>query len=222
MNDGRSHTKKLFKYNNTMKHLIAIMTLSLLVSGLCAQDITLPKPRTAGGKPLMQALSERATNRNMVEKPLSLEHLSNLLWAATGINRPDGRMTAPTASNNQEIDVYVFLKEGVYLYDVKKHALKFKLGGDHRAEAARQGAPSGALLVYVADYNRMGRYDEAAKEFYSGTDTGFIGQNVYLYCASEGLATVVIGQVNRSAVVELLGLENAKVTLGQPVGYPSQ
>jgi len=198
------------------------MTLSLLVSGLCAQDIVLPKPRTTGGKPLMQALNERATNRSMAEKPLSPEHLSNLLWAATGINRPDGRMTAPTASNNQEIDVYLFLADGVYLYDRIKHTLIFKLAGDHRSEAARQGAPSGVLLVYVADFNRMGRYDDASKEFYSATDTGFIGQNVYLYCASEGLATVIIGQVNRPAIVKLLDLENAKVTLGQPVGYPAQ
>jgi len=204
-----------------MKHFIAIMTFALLATGLSAQDIALPKPRTTGGKPLMEALSLRATNRNIAERPLSLEHLSNLLWAATGINRPDGRMTAPTASNNQEIDVYVFLPQGVYLYDVKEHSLIFKLAGDHRAATAGRGTPSGVLLVYVADYGRMGRYDDAAKEFYSATDTGFISQNVYLYCASEGLATVVLGQVNRPAVVELLNITNGKVILAQPVGYPA-
>ena len=168
----------------------------------------------------MQALNERASNRSIEEKPLSMEHLSNLLWAATGVNRPDGRMTAPTASNNQEMDVYIFLPTGVYLYDVKNHKLVFKLAGDHRAAAARQGAPSGALLVYVADFGRMGRYDDAAKEFYSGTDTGFVSQNVYLYCASEGLATVVLGSINRDAIMELLNITNGKVTLAQPVGYP--
>jgi len=205
-----------------MKRLFTIFTFALLVTGVAAQNIVLPKPVTTGGKPLMQALSERATNRNIAEKPLSVEHLSNLLWAATGINRPDGRMTAPTASNNQEIDIYVFLPVGVYLYDVKNHTLVFKLSGDHRSAAARQGAPSGVLLVYVADFGRMGRYDDAAKEFYSATDTGFVSQNVYLYCASEGLATVVLGQVNRPAVMELLNITNGKVTLGQPVGYPAQ
>ena len=205
-----------------MKHFIAIMTLSLLMSGLSAQDIALPKPSNTGGKPLMQALNERATNRSIADQPLSLEHLSNLLWAATGVNRPDGRMTAPTASNNHEIEVYVFLRDGVYLYDVKNHALIFKLSGDHRAAAARQGAPSGVLLVYVANFSRMSRYSDENKEFYSATDTGFVSQNVYLYCASEGLATVVLGMVNRLAIMELLGLENAKVTLGQPVGYPAQ
>jgi len=205
-----------------MKRFIAILTFALFVTGLSAQDITLPKPRTTGGKPLMEALNARATNRNIAEKPLSLEHLSNLLWAATGINRPDGRMTAPTASNNQEIDVYVFLPQGVYLYNVKEHSLIFKLAGDHRAAAARQGAPSGVLLVYVADYGRMGRYNDADKEFYSATDTGFVSQNVYLYCASEGLATVVLGQVNRPVVTELLNITNGKVILGQPVGYPGE
>ena len=205
-----------------MKRLFAIFTFVLFVTAVTAQNIVLPKPVTTGGKPLMQALNERATNRNIAEKPLSVEHLSNLLWAASGINRPDGRMTAPTASNNQEIDIYVFLPAGVYLYDVKNHTLVFKLSGDHRAAAARQGAPSGVLLVYVADFGRMGRYDDTAKEFYSATDTGFVSQNVYLYCASEDLATVVLGQVNRPVVMELLNITNGKVTLGQPVGYPAQ
>ncbi|MCL2727848.1 MAG: nitroreductase family protein [Bacteroidales bacterium] len=205
-----------------MKRFITTLTLVLFALCLYAQDIILPKPQTTGGKPLMEALNARATNRNIAEKPLSLEHLSNLLWAATGINRPDGRMTAPTASNNQEIDVYVFLPQGVYLYDVKEHSLIFKLQGDHRAAAARQGAPSGALLVYVADFGRMARYDDAAKEFYSATDTGFVSQNVYLYCASEGLATVVLGMMNRPAIIELLNITNGKVTLGQPVGYPRE
>jgi len=202
-----------------MKRFTSLLIFALLVVSLSAQNITLPKPTTTGGKPLMQALSERASNRSIAEKPLSMEHLSNLLWAASGINRPDGRMTAPTASNNQEIDIYVFLPQGVYLYDVKDHILILKVSGDHRAEAARQGAPSGALLVYVADFGRMGRYDEASKEFYSGTDTGFVSQNVYLYCASEGLATVVVGSINRPAIHELLNITNGKATLGQPVGY---
>ena len=205
-----------------MNRFIIIIAFGLFATSLSAQDIVLLKPNTTGGKPLMQALKERATNRNIAEKPLSLEHLSNLLWAATGVNRPDGRMTAPTASNNQEIDVYVFLPQGIYLYDVTEHTLLFKLSGDHRAMAARQGAPSGALLVYVADFGRMRRYDDAAKEFYSATDTGFVSQNVYLYCASEGLATVVLGGVNRSAIMELLNITNGKVTLAQPVGYPAQ
>jgi nitroreductase len=205
-----------------MKRYLITLSCVLLVISLGAQNITLPKPQITGGKPLMQALNERASKRNIAEKPLSMEHLSNLLWAATGVNRPDGRMTAPTASNNQEIDVYVFLPQGVYLYDVKEHILIFKLAGDHRAAVARQGAPSGVLLMYVADFGRMGRYDNAAKEFYSGTDTGFVSQNVYLYCASEGLATVVLGNINRQAITELLNITNGKVTLGQPVGYPAE
>ena len=206
-----------------MKRFIAIFTCTLFVAALGAQDIVLPKPQTTGGKPLMQALSERASNRAMAEKPLSMEHLSNLLWAATGVNRPDGRMTAPTASNNQEIDVYVFLPQGVYLYDVKEHTLILKRSGDHRKVASsRQGAPSGALLVYVADFERMGRYDDANKQFYSATDAGYVSQNVYLYCASEGLSTVALGGIDRPAIMELLNITNGKPILGQPVGYPAE
>jgi len=205
-----------------MKRFFVVSTFLFCTMMLYAQNITLPQPQTTGGKPLMEALQDRASNRNIAEKPLSIEHLSNMLWAAIGVNRPDGKRTVPTASNNQEIDVYVFLPEGVYLYNAKEHTLEFKVQGDHRAAAARQGAPSGALLVYVADFERMGRYDDAAKEYYSATDTGFVSQNVYLYCASEGLATVVLGGVNRQVIIDLLGIENGKVTLGQPVGYPGE
>lgn len=205
-----------------MKRFLTFTTLALFVVSLSAQDIKLPQPQKTGGKPLMEALNSRASIRSIAEKPLSNQQLSNLLWAATGVNRPDGRMTAPTASNNQEIDVYVFLPQGVYLYDVKNHALIFKRSGDHRAAAARQGAPSGVLLVFISDYAKMPRYsNDADREFYSGTDTGFVSQNVYLYCASEGLATVVLGSINRQAITELLNLTNVKVVLGQPVGYPA-
>ena len=203
-----------------MKRILCTATFLFCAVMLCAQTITLPKPQTTGGKPLMEALQARISTRTIAEQPLSMEHISNVLWAALGINRPDGKRTSPTASNNQEIDLYLFLPEGIYLYDPQNHALELKVTGDHRATAARQGAPSGALLVYVADFSRMGRYDDAAKEYYSATDTGFVSQNVYLYCASEGLATVVLGNVNRQAISDILHLQNGKVTLAQPVGYP--
>ena len=205
-----------------MKRFITIFTFAMLTIGLSAQDISLPKPAKTGGKPLMEALNSRATIRSIAEKPLSMELLSNLLWAATGINRPDGRMTAPTASNNQEIDVYLFLPQGIYLYDVQNHSLIFKMEGDHRKTASpRQGAPSGVLMIFVADYGRMGRYDNASKELYSATDTGYVSQNVYLFCASEGLATVALGGIDRPAIMELLNISNGKVVLGQSVGYPA-
>ena len=206
-----------------MKRFISMLTLALFAMSLSAQNITLPKPVTTGGKPLMQALSERATNRSIAEKPLSMTQLSNLLWAATGVNRPDGRMTAPTASNNQEIDVYVFLPQGVYLYDIKEHNLIFKLSGDQRKVVSpRQGAPNGVLLLFVADFGKMGRYDDAAKQFYSATDAGYVSQNVYLFCASEGLATVALGAIDRPAITELLNITNGKPVLGQSVGYPKE
>ena len=189
-----------------------------------AQNITLPKPQTDGGKPLMQALKERATNRSIDSKELPAQVLSNLLWATNGQNRPDGRRTAPTASNCQEIEIYVFLSTGIYFYEPASHSLTLKKSGDFRKESNTQGIVGGVNFVFVADYGKMGRYDNnpANKEFYSATDVGYVSQNAYLFCASEGLATVVQGLIDREKLVKLLGITNGKVLLGQAIGYPKK
>jgi SagB-type dehydrogenase family enzyme len=163
-------------------------------------------------------------------RKLPIEILSNLLWAACGINRPDsGKRTAPSASNMQEIDVYVAMEEGLYLYNAKANMLEPVLNNDLRknttifiqpSRSSVAGAP--IQLIYVADYSRMG-FDrsEESKNFYSATDTGFIAQNVYLYCASEGLATVVRGYVERDTLANDMKLrDKQKVVLVQAVGYP--
>jgi len=189
------------------------------------KPIQLPKPQTDGGKPLMQALKDRKSSREFSAEKLPPQVLSNMLWAACGINRPDGKRTAPTAVNWQEIDVYVALAEGLYLYDAKEHSLKAVLAGDIRAATGRQPFVKDAPvnLIFVADLSKMGNAPADQKDFYAATDTGFISQNVYLYCASEGLATVVRGAIDKSAMAQVMKLRpDQKVILAQSVGYPKK
>jgi nitroreductase len=188
--------------------------------------IILPAPRKDRGLPLMKALSLRRSTRKYSDRPLGLQTLSDLLWAATGINRPgEGKMTAPTAVNYQEIDIYVFVEQGVYLYDKKMHQLTPVLEGNHGHETGGQPFVKDAPLnlVYVSDTSRMGDMNEDSLNFYSATDTGFVSQNVYLFCASEGLGTVVRGMANRDELPGIIGLRpEQKVVLAQSVGYPAQ
>lgn len=187
-----------------------------------AQDITLPKPEKQGGKPLMEVLAARQSNRAYSPQYLSEQQLSNLLWAANGINREDnGKRTAPSARNCQEIDVYVFTEKGIFIYEPQEHYLKLIRSGDYRKDAAKQdfAAEAPILLIYVANYDKMTAYDDDGKAFYGATDCGNVSQNVYLYCASEELHTVAIGMINRDKIKELIGF-NGKAILGQPVGFP--
>ena len=210
----------------------AILLSVMMVFGIQAsfsQDgeiINLPAPQTTGGKPLMQALKLRQTMRNFSEKPLPLQVLSNLLWAANGINRPEiGKRTAPTAMNSQEIDVYVALQGGLYFYDAKANLLKCVVAKDLRVATGGQPfvAKAPVNLIFVADLTKFTRGDEKSKEFYSATDTGYISQNVYLFCASEGLATVVRGGLDRDALGKAMRLKpEQKIQLAQTVGYPAE
>jgi len=189
------------------------------------KPILLLKPQTDGGKPLMQALKDRKTSREFSSEKLPPQILSNMLWAACGINRPDGKRTAPTAMNKQEIDVYVAMAEGLYLYDANAHILLPVLAEDIRAATGKQPFVKDAPvnLVFVADFAKMGNTPADQKEFYAATDTGYISQNVYLYCASEGLATVVRGAVDKPALALAMKLRNdQKVILAQTVGYPKK
>lgn len=190
------------------------------------KPIQLPKPRTDGGKPLMQALKDRKSMRAFSSEPLPMQVLGDMLWAACGVNRPEtGHRTAPTARNMQEIDVYVALEQGLYLYDAKTHTLQPVFAKDIRAETGPQPFVKDAPvnLIFVADFAKMGNASEKDKEFYSATDTGYISQNVYLYCASEGLATVVRGMVSRAALAETMKLRpDQKIILAQTVGYPKK
>lgn len=215
---------------NRMSSLTTRLALSLLValgtlSGAQSNDPTkLPAPQTNGGRPLMEVLKNRQTIREISEKPVSRQILSNLLWAAAGVNRPDsGKRTAPSAMNSQEIDIYVATAEGLYLFEAKEHRLLPILNEDVRAKTGGQAFVKKAPvnLVFVADFAKMTKCNEQQKVFYSATDTGFISQNVYLFCASEGLATVVHDGINREVLSNVMKLRpDQKIILGQSVGYP--
>lgn len=186
--------------------------------------ISLPAPAIEGGIPLQSALAARQSRRQFDPRPLSDQTLSTLLWSAFGVNRPDsGKRTAPSAVNWQQTDIYVARADGLFLYEADGHRLRRLSGRDIRAAAGRQSfvATAPVVLIYVADTARMRGANEEARTFYSATDVGFISQNVYLFCASENLATVVIGLVDKPALARTLDLRpDQKIILTQPVGYP--
>jgi SagB-type dehydrogenase family enzyme len=191
--------------------------------------IKLPMPQKNLDYPLMKALENRRTKRKWKDDSLSDQELSNLLWAACGITKEEtskskSKRTAPSASNSQEIKVYIAMKEGLFLYDENNHQMLQIFSKDIRENIGTQkmmhSAPVG--LIYVSDYSKMKAYlakDDDRKWFVSGTDTGFISQNVYLYCAAANLSTVVLGLVNRDKLHEVMQLrEHEKVVYTQVVG----
>ncbi|MBN1154589.1 SagB/ThcOx family dehydrogenase [candidate division KSB1 bacterium] len=198
---------------------------------LCSQEpepslIKLPEPQMDIGRPLMQVLKDRSSSRSFSSEKLPDQLLSNVLWAASGINRPEsGKRTAPSAMNRQEIDIYVATADGLFLYDASAHALQKIFAEDIRAVTGKQDFVKDAPLnlIYVADWSKMGQGEHEQNIFYSAADTGFISQNVYLYCASEGLATVVRGYVDKPALEKAMKLRpDQKVVLAQTVGYPGE
>ncbi|HVN48699.1 MAG TPA: nitroreductase family protein [Bacteroidota bacterium] len=209
----------------------------------CAQaqevkPIKLFPPQTEIGKPLMQALQLRQSNRNFDTKPIPLQELSNLLWAAAGINRPEsGKRTTPSAMNRQEVDVYAFLAEGTFLYNAKSHTLEPIAGKDLRPianpkppEKKGDAAPprmqpglanAPLILVFIADEKKLEGAGDIQKIQYSSAAAGFMIQNVYLYCASQGLISVVRASFDGAAITKELQLRpEQRVVLVQSVGYP--
>ena len=185
--------------------------------------IELPPVDPHGGLPLMEALSKRRSSREFSPDPLPLPVLSGLLWAAYGVNRPDGGRTAPSALNAQEVDVYVTLPSGAYRYDAAAHVLRLVAGSDVRQVTGYQDFVDDAALdlVFVADYTHTRLVPVAQRESYASVAAGAITQNVYLYAASNGLATVIRAWIDRAAIAEALGLaHDQQVLLAQTVGYP--
>ncbi|MGO9118514.1 MAG: SagB/ThcOx family dehydrogenase, partial [Desulfomonilaceae bacterium] len=189
------------------------------------KPIQLPEPKLDSSKSLAQALKDRKTSREYSGDKLPEQTLSNLLWAAWGINRPDsGKRTAPAAVNWQETDVYVATTQGMYLYDPKGNALIPVVPGDNRALTYTQvdrfkDAPLN--LVYVADFQKMGDADEARKVMLASMDTGFIAENVYLYCASENLPTCFRVSIDKEKLGQALKLRPTQKIMGaQSVGLP--
>ncbi|MBU1084364.1 MAG: SagB/ThcOx family dehydrogenase [Candidatus Omnitrophica bacterium] len=216
-----------------MRILILMVMMGLVSANAAAEEdavtyaspaaaIKLPEARINGGKPLMQALKERRSSRSFIDKELSDQELSDLLWAAFGINRADqGKRTAPSAMNMQEIDIFVAMQKGLYIYQPERNELKMVLKEDIRAITGKQAfaADAPVNLIFVADHSKMDKAGEM-KEIYAAMDAGYISQNVYLYCASQGLATVARGWFDKEALEKAMKLGDGKsVILAQTVGY---
>ena len=189
------------------------------------QPMKLPQPQFKTGMPLMQALHSRKSTREFSVEKLPTQVLSDLLWAAFGINRPEtGGRTAPSTRNWQDIDIYVATADGLYLFDAKSHALKMIEAKDIRALTGMQDFVGTAPvnLIYVSDFTRMDSdYSQEDRKITAAIDTGFISQNVYLYCASTGLATVVRGSVDKEALTKAMKLNSTQwIVVAQSVGYP--
>jgi nitroreductase len=195
--------------------LLSLLTLVVIAPAPTQQaPIQLPKPQMTGGMPLMQALAQRQTTRAFADKPLTPQTLSNLLWAAFGVNRPRdvkqglGR-TAPSAMNKQEIQLYVVLADGAYVYDAEQNQLKTAVAGDVRAKVAQAaGSHAAVTIIYVAD----------AKLDFAQVDTGFIAQNVYLFAASEGLNAWLYALHGANVAGALKLPDGMKALYGQSVG----
>jgi SagB-type dehydrogenase family enzyme len=209
------------------KFLITLAVLSAQISVFSQepQVIKLPDPQLEKGKPLMQALRDRQSIRSYSSREISLQEMANLLWAANGINRKEsGRRTAPTAQNRQEIEVYVSNKEGLFRYDAQQHALLTIHNRDIRALTGTQPYVGTAPvnLVIVADLGKMGDNQQSNLQT-ANIDAGFVSQNIYLYCASEYMATVVRGSVDREKLAAEMGLApNFYIVVAQTVGYPAE
>jgi SagB-type dehydrogenase family enzyme len=205
-----------------MKHVYFLFAALMSCTALIGQTLELPTPQKTGGMPLMETLAKRTTVRAFDTTDISRQQLSNLLWASFGINRPDGKRTAPSASNKQEIDIYVLLKTGAYIYDAQNHTLIQVTPEDLRSQAAdRRFADAPVQLIFIADLSKRGENSEEGKLRTANIDCGYISQNTYLYCTSEGLVTGARGSVNRDVLISKLKLKpDQKILLAHSVGYP--
>jgi nitroreductase len=186
--------------------------------------IKLPTPRLEGGQSLISALWQRRSTREYSDQPLPLPVLSELLWAAFGVNRPNGDRTVPYWRHVMVIDVYISMQDGVWRYDPATHILKRYQQEDIRDRTGLQDfvAIAPLNLIYVAHGERMADVAPEDRRLYASVDAAFMGQNVYLFCASEGLATVFRGAVDYAGLARSLRLSDTQfVTFAQTVGYPA-
>jgi len=202
--------------------LLSIFLLSNIAIGQAPREIKLNAPQKDRGSSLMKALSDRHSSREMDTRPLDMQDMSDLLWAANGVSRPDGRRTAPTAMNRQDVDLYVSLPDGVYLYDAKEHSLKLMIEEDIRPLLAGpqefiKSAP--VVVVMVSDTAKFP--DGIDGKLWGAFDAGIVSQNINLFCSAVGLATVTRAYMDAGKVKEVLKLSEGQVVmLNNPVGYP--
>ncbi len=206
-----------------MKKTITLLFITFLCSSLFSQEmktIELLKPDKTKGLPVMQALDARASVHEWSTEKLKLQDLSDLMWAADGINRPaEGKRTAASAMNAQDIDVYVFMEEGAYIYDAQKHVLNPVVAGDYRALAGKTDAP--VTIVLISDISRFKAGDDALKLSWANIDCGIVSQNIALFCSGTGLKTRPRASFpGADKIREVLKLKDSqKILLNHPVGY---
>jgi nitroreductase len=201
---------------------LSLLLAAALAGNLLAQSIELPAPQKTGGMPVMEALAKRSTSRAFATNELSSRQISSLLWAAFGVNRPDGKRTAPSARDFQETDIYVLLQSGAYVYSAVSNKLDLAVAEDIRALGGVQAFVKDApvTLVFVADLAKSGGNNENSRNL-ANIDAGYISENVYLFCASEGLVTGARAMVDRDALGQKLKLRPEQlIVLAQSVGYP--
>lgn len=194
-----------------------------LISRETDKEIALPEP-VLPEMPLGKALRKRRSKRKFNSAELNEQDLSNLLWSANGVNMELDEKTmfhtAPTASNHQEIDLYVLDANGGYKYNPTKHSLTQLFSGDVRSYVGQQKFVESApvIVCVVADYSRMVKHNWQKKKRYSCIDAGYVSQNIYLYCASAKLSTIACGKINRKLIAKILGITNCDVMLCHPIG----
>lgn len=205
---------------------IGILLMCVFSAGGFAQGaktMKLNKPDKSRGLAVMKAFSERKSDREFSNKALNLQDLSDLLWAANGINRADGKRTAPSAMNKQDIEVYVCMADGAYLYDAASHSLTLVSSGDYRgAVAGGQDFVTKApvSLVLVSDISKFSG-DEQQRMLIGAMDAGIVSQNIAVFCAGTGLVTVPRLSMDQGKLRSALKLkEGQKLMMNNPVGYP--
>jgi len=206
---------------------IVLIALFAVTSSAFPQElktINLPEPETTGGMPFMEVLMNRQSIRDYSPEKIPMQEVSNILWAAWGFNRPEQDLrTAPSAGNRQEMTVYAMFEEGAYQYDAKANTLEPVVSGDIRKLSGSQDfVPTAPLnLLFIADLTKMGGKTREAKMNTAKVNAAFISQNVYLYCASKGLGTVIQGRYDRQLFPEALKLgPDQYITFTNTVGYP--
>jgi SagB-type dehydrogenase family enzyme len=190
------------------------------------QEIKLKAPNKTRGSATMKAFSDRHSDREYSPQELDLQDLSDLLWAANGVNRPDGKRTAPSAMNRQEIDVYAVRADGAYLYDAQAHSLKPVAAGDYRAAVAgsqdfAKTAP--VCFVTVINLDKLGDPKAEHTRLMGAVDAGIVTQNINLFCAAVGLSTVPRASMDQDELRRVLKLSDSQLPImNNPAGYPKK
>ncbi len=193
-----------------MKHLITTLIAMVMTVGMieAAEPIKLNAPSKKRGATLQEALWNRKTVREWSQKELSKQDLSDLVWAAVGVNRPDGKRTAPTAMNRQEVKIYVLTQKAAYCYDAAGHKLDPIADGDYRMGCRGNQAPVDLVLVVDEDWR------------WAGADSGYVAQNIYLFCAANDMGTVSVGMDDNASLRKVLKLSDKQAfVMHNPVGY---